>query len=291
MSVALFGTGIKYWKFDLLVIGIQIDEQPVDFIEHFFNPCIGAVDLIDADHDLKLGCQGLSEYKSCLRKWTLCSINQKQYAFDHAQDPLNFGTKVGVAGGVDNVDLNVVPFHACRLRQNGDPALSFEVHRVHDPVGYLLVGLKCSTLTEHMVHKCGFSVVNVSHDGDNRGATDGRIIFDVLFRLNHMSRFVEGGVDNFVLKLLSEQLGCVQVEHIVCGGHLAHADELFDQDAGFRAHAMGKGSDGDRSVDFYAAFDGLRLWAGLFGARVLTATAAVCGWDVIHIHLDPGTSF
>jgi len=71
-----------------------------------------------------------------------------------------------VAGGVDDVDLDAAPAKARILGQDGDAALAFEVARVHDPLGDLLVVAESAALPQHEVHERGLAVVDVGDDGD-----------------------------------------------------------------------------------------------------------------------------
>jgi len=52
------------------------------------------------------------------------------------------------------------------LRQNGDPALLFEIVGVHYPLGNSLMGGEGAGLTEQLVDEGGLAVVNVGDNGD-----------------------------------------------------------------------------------------------------------------------------
>ena len=51
------------------------------------------------------------------------------------------------------------------FRQDGDAALPFEIHGIHDPFGDLLVFPEGAALTKHAVQERGLSMVDVGDDG------------------------------------------------------------------------------------------------------------------------------
>src|SRR5581483_11717974 len=85
---------------------------------------------------------------------------------DHGEAALDLAAEVGVAGGVDDVDLHVVPLHGRVLGQDGDALLALEVHRVHDALVDVLVGAERSRLPEHGVDQRRLTVIDVRDDGD-----------------------------------------------------------------------------------------------------------------------------
>ena len=87
-------------------------------------------------------------------------------AVDHGQAPLDLAAEVGVAGGVDDVDLDAAVAHRGVLGQDGDALLPLEVAGVHDPVDHLLVGAERAGLAQHGVDQRRLAVVDVGHDGD-----------------------------------------------------------------------------------------------------------------------------
>ena len=69
-----------------------------------------------------------------------------------------------MAGGVDNVDLNVLIIDRGIFRKDGNSALALEVIRVHNTVCGFLVFAVDAALTEHLVNKGSLTVVNVRDD-------------------------------------------------------------------------------------------------------------------------------
>ena len=81
---------------------------------------------------------GLSSFSSALRKTKRvcacgpsCGVDDQQHAVDHLHDPLDFAAEIGVAGGVDDVDVVIVPLKSRVLRADGDALFALEIHRIH----------------------------------------------------------------------------------------------------------------------------------------------------------------
>src|SRR6185312_2687482 len=83
--------------------------------------------------------------------------------------------EVGVAGGVDDVDLYALVPDSRVLREDGDAALALEVVRVHHPLGDDLVVAEGAGLPEEEVHERGLAVVDVRHDGDVAEVVSGHV--------------------------------------------------------------------------------------------------------------------
>ena len=78
--------------------------------------------------------QRLLQHEARLRHGALGRVDQQQNAVDHLQNTLDLAGKIGVARGVDNVDLVVFIVYGGVLRQNRDAALALEIARVHHTV-------------------------------------------------------------------------------------------------------------------------------------------------------------
>src|SRR5262249_13809669 len=52
------------------------------------------------------------------------------------------------------------------LREDRDALLALEVHRVHDPLGHVLVRAEGAGLPQHRVDERRLAVIDVRHDGD-----------------------------------------------------------------------------------------------------------------------------
>ena len=108
----------------------------------------------------------LAEHEARLRHGALGGVDEQDDAVDHLQDTLDLAAEVGVARGVDDVDLDAVVLAGAVLGQNRDAALTLDVAGVHDALGHLLVGTESTGLLQHLVDQSGFAVVDVRDDRD-----------------------------------------------------------------------------------------------------------------------------
>ena len=87
--------------------------------------------------------------------------------------PLDLAAEVGVAGGVDQVDLDALPVDRGGLGEDGDAPLALLVVGVHDSVDHRLVGGEGAGGTQQRVDQRGLAVVDV---GDERDVTNVRVL-------------------------------------------------------------------------------------------------------------------
>ncbi len=156
---------------DLLLGGVEVDEEVVDLVQHFLRAGVGAVDLVDADDRGQAEREGLLEHEARLRKRTLGGIDEEHHAVDHAERALDLTAEVGVARRVDDVDRDLRSVvggvgHGGVLRHDGDALLTLEVHRVHDALGDVLVVAEGAGLPEKRIDEGRLAVVDVGDDGD-----------------------------------------------------------------------------------------------------------------------------
>jgi hypothetical protein len=93
-------------------------------------------------------------------------IDQQQHAVDHGQHALDLAAEVGVARGVDDVDMRALPVDGAVFRQDGDAAFLFQVVGIHHPFGYRLVGGEGAGLAKQLINQGGLAVVDVGDNGD-----------------------------------------------------------------------------------------------------------------------------
>ena len=125
-----------------------------------------AVDLVDDDDRLEAFLHRLAEHEAGLRLRAAGGIDDEQHAIDHFHDAFHFGTEVGVARGVDDVDGVAFPENGGVLRLDGDALFPFEVHGVHGALGGGLVFTVGAAGLQELVHEGGFPMVNVGDDGE-----------------------------------------------------------------------------------------------------------------------------
>ena len=149
---------------ELFVVCAEVHEELKNFIFNLTKTCVGLVYFVDANNNAMIEFQCLLQNETCLRHRALGSVNQKDNTVYHLQDSLNLATKVGVAGGIDDVDFNILVVNGGVLCQNGNAALFFQVARVHNANNGLLVFAVDTALLQKTVYQCRFTVVNVRDD-------------------------------------------------------------------------------------------------------------------------------
>ena len=140
-------------------------------VQHLVGRGVVAVDFVDDDNRLGAGFQGLAQDEAGLGLRAVGGIDHQQHAVDHVHDALDFAAEIGVAGGIDDVDVVVLVFEGGVFGADGDALLPFQVHGIHDAFlgGDGLVGAKGARLFEQAIHQRGLAVVNM---GDNRDVAD-----------------------------------------------------------------------------------------------------------------------
>jgi hypothetical protein len=101
-----------------------------------------------------------------LRHRALDRVDQEQHAVHHRQHALDLAAEVGVAGGIDDVDVRAAVADGAVLGEDGDAALALEVIRVHDPLLHVLVRGEGARLLQQLVDQRGLAVVDVGNDRD-----------------------------------------------------------------------------------------------------------------------------
>ena len=150
----------------LLVRGIKIAEKLKNLFLNLFKTGVGLVYLIYNNDYTMIHLQSLAKHEASLGHGALRRVNQQNYTVYHLQNTLDLTAKVRMAGGVDDVNLNVAVMNCGIFRQNGDSALSFKVVAVHYALCRSLIFTVDTALLQHFVNKCGLSVVNVSNNGN-----------------------------------------------------------------------------------------------------------------------------
>jgi hypothetical protein len=133
----------------------------------------GLVHLVHHHDGLEAQGQGLLGHEARLGHRAFLRIDQQHHAVHHGQRTLHFAAEVGVAGGVDDVDVGAFPAHGAVLGQDGDAAFFFDGVVVHHGVDHFFVLGKGARLAQQLVHHGGLAMVNVGDDGDVADLTSG----------------------------------------------------------------------------------------------------------------------
>ena len=158
--------GEDHREIELLFGGAELVEEIEGVVDDPVGAGARAVDLVDHDDRLETQRERLTGDEAGLRHRALDRVDQQQHAVDHRQHALDLAAEVGVARGVDDVDVGFAVLDRAVLGEDGDTALAFDVVRVHDPLVDLLVLAEGAGLTEQLVHQGGFAMVDVSDDGE-----------------------------------------------------------------------------------------------------------------------------
>ena len=160
------GNGVDDRKLDLLLGGVQVDEQVVDFVQDFRGARVLTVDLVDHHDRGQSQFERLGQHESRLRQRAFCGVDEQHDAIDHSQGAFDLAAEIGVTRRVDDIDLHVAVNDGGVLRHDRDALLALEVHRVQNPFTDVLVFTERSTLPQHRVHERGLAVVDVRNNGD-----------------------------------------------------------------------------------------------------------------------------
>ena len=150
----------------LLVGGVQVQQQLQHLVDDLVDTLVGTVDLVDNHNNTMAKLQRAAEHETGLGHRALGGVHQQDDAVDHLQDTLHLAAEVGVARGVHNVDLGVTVLDGGVLGQNSDAALTLQIVGVHDTLHGLLILTVYAALLQHLIHQRGLAVVNVGNDGD-----------------------------------------------------------------------------------------------------------------------------
>ena len=155
-------------ELDLLLVRVEVEEQLVDLVDHLADARVGPVDLVHHEHHRQSGLERLAQHEAGLGERALGGVHEEHHAVHHRQAALHLAAEVGVARGVDEVELHVAVAHRRVLGEDRDAALALLVHRVHDQVGepLCLVGGEDAGLAQHRVDQRGLAVVDVRDDRD-----------------------------------------------------------------------------------------------------------------------------
>ena len=156
--------GVDDRELDLLLVGVEVEEQLVDLVDDLGDAGVGPVDLVHHEDHRQPRLQRLAQHEARLRQRALGGVHQQQHAVDHRQPALHLAAEVGVPGRVDDVELHVAVAHRRVLGEDRDALLALQVHRVHHAVGHVLVLAEGAGLPQHRVHERGLAVIHVGHD-------------------------------------------------------------------------------------------------------------------------------
>lgn len=154
-------------------VGGETEQQVVRLFLDLRDAGVGAVGLVDQEDDGKLGLERLAQHEAGLRQRALTRVDEQHDTVDHGQAALDLATEVGVTGGVDHVDRDLLALGVLALvrdrrvlGEDRDALLTFQIVRVHGALVDVSVFAEGARLTQHGVDESGLAVVDVRHDRD-----------------------------------------------------------------------------------------------------------------------------
>ena len=129
--VAGLGRAIDERKIQLLVRGVERNEQFEDLVEHLFRVRVLAVNFVDDDDRLGAGFERLAQHEARLRLRAFGGVHHQQHAVNHVHDALDLAAEIGVAGRVHDVDVVILVFERGVFGADGDALFLFQIHRIH----------------------------------------------------------------------------------------------------------------------------------------------------------------
>ena len=126
----------------------------------------GLVHLVHHQDRLEPQGQRLLGHKAGLGHGAFLRVDQQHHAVDHGQGAFHFAAEIGVAGGINDVDVRAFPGYGAVLGQNRDATLFFDGVVVHYRVHNFFMLGKGAGLAQQLVDHGGLAVVNVGNDGD-----------------------------------------------------------------------------------------------------------------------------
>ena len=153
-------------ELDLLLVGVEVEEELVHLVDDLLDPRVGPVDLVDDEDHRQPRLERLAQHEASLRQRPLARVDEQEHAVDHRQAALDLAAEVGVARRVDDVDLRVAVVDGRVLGEDRDPLLALEVGRVEHALAHVLVVAEGARLPEHGVDERRLAVVDVRDDRD-----------------------------------------------------------------------------------------------------------------------------
>ena len=158
--------GVHHREVELVLGRAELVEKIEGLVHHPFRPRAGAVDLVHHHDRLQAEREGLARDEARLRHRALDRVDQQQHPVDHRQHALDLAAEVGMARGVDDVDVRAAVADGAVLGEDRDAALALKVVRVHDPLLDVLVRGEGARLLQQLVDQRGLAVVDVGNDRD-----------------------------------------------------------------------------------------------------------------------------
>ena len=117
---SLFCTSVQGLEIQLVLSGIKGEHKVKYLLVYLVGTTVLLVYLIYYHYRFFTHLNSLLEHKPCLWHCALKSINKQQNSVCHVEHPLNFTAEVGMARGVDDVNLIIFVRYTHILCKNCD---------------------------------------------------------------------------------------------------------------------------------------------------------------------------
>ena len=165
-GAAVPGDGVDHGVGQLVGILGQLQEEVGDLLHHLGRAGVLAVDLVDHHQGAQAEPEGQAEDEAGLREGALGGVDQQEAAVRHGEGALHLAREVRVAGGVDQVDLDLPDADGGVLGEDGDPPLPLQLVAVHDQRAGGVRVAEGLALLEQAVDERRLAVIDVGDDGD-----------------------------------------------------------------------------------------------------------------------------
>ncbi|MNN31155.1 hypothetical protein D3C81_1448300 [compost metagenome] len=118
-------------EFQLLIICFQFNKQIQHFIDNFSWSCCRTVDFIYDNNRSQVALKSFTKYKLGLRHTAFISIYNEKHTVNHFHNTFYFTAKVGMSWCINDINQIVFIRNSCVLSQNRNPALPFQIIRIH----------------------------------------------------------------------------------------------------------------------------------------------------------------
>src|SRR5581483_12503179 len=151
-----------------------------NLIDDVVEVCANAIELVDEHDPWNAILVGLPPHRFRLRLDTTNTAEDNNSTVKHTQAALDFGGEIHVSGGVNDIDLVILPLACNRGGGDGNPALPFLRHPISDCGSFVNLAdfMRHAGVVQHALTDGGFATV---HMGDNADITN------TLQRCRHLS--------------------------------------------------------------------------------------------------------
>ncbi len=125
---------------------------------------LDAVDLVDHEDRLQAVLERLAQHEAGLGHHALDRAGEQQHRVDHAEHALDLAAEVGVAGGVDQVDVDALVVDRGVLGVDRNAAFALEIFAVHHALGRGVLGRQRAGLAQQPIEQRRLAVVDVRDD-------------------------------------------------------------------------------------------------------------------------------